>query len=166
MTGFSFNPSNTDSEPPVPPPSDQDVECDGWWPAINLAEVRAFVRLDTTVTADRLRDAVRHAMLDVATAPSMAAWRADKQAFGYDSLAEVPGRIEVDGKSDYVHRWNRAVYSVIGGDLGERQGGQGLTSAGADRAEALRFDIGIHQRNVVYAVRDFLGRRRIRASVI
>lgn len=166
MTGFSFNPPNVDSDPPVPPPSDQDVVCDGWWPAINMADVRAFATLDTKVTPDRLRDAIVNAMLEIATAPAMAAWKAEQVAFGYDGLFEVPGRIEVNGKSDYEHRWQRAVLSVIGGDLGERLVGQNMTSSGVERAEALRFDIDVHQRNVRFAVRDFLGRPRVRASVI
>ena len=62
--------------------------------------------------------------------------------------------------------WSRAVYSLVAADLGERMLGQGLTSTGAERAEALGSEVGLHQRNVTHAVRDFLGRPRIRAKMI
>lgn len=164
MSGFVFNPPNSDTEPPAPPPAADAVMFDGWWPNMNITAVRDAVRIDTTVTPDRLRDAVRQAMLDVAAA--LADWRVDQEAAGYTSLAAVPARIMVDGVSDYVLRFNRAVYSVVGADLAERQIGSRLTSAGADRAEELSADIDIHTRNVAWAVRDFLGRPRVIAEAL
>lgn len=164
MSGISFNPPNTDSQPPADPPAADVVQFDGWWPNMNITAVREAVRLDTTVTADRLRDAVRLAMLDIAN--ELADWRADQEALGYANLDAVPARIRVDGVSDYVMRWNRAVYSVVGGDVGERLLGAGLTSAGAERAEQLQHDVDVHVRNVRYAVRDFLGRPRARVRLV
>jgi hypothetical protein len=164
MSGFVFNPPNSDSEPPVQPPPADAVMFDGWWPNMNLTAVRDAIRIDTTVAPDRLRDAVRQAMLDIAAA--LTAWRAEQEAAGYESLAAVPARIMVDGVSDYVLRFNRAVYSVVGADLAERQIGSRLTSAGADRADELSADIDIHTRNVTWAVRDFLGRTRVIAEAL
>lgn len=167
MSGFTFNPPNTDAVPPTELPEADLVNAGGWWPAVNITGVRQAVDLNTKVTAERVRDAVRQAIVDLASEPAMSAWRSDQVAKGWSRLADVPSRdIEVDGQSDYCLRWSRAVYSLVAADLGERMLGQGLTSTGAERAEALGSEVGLHQRNVTHAVRDFLGRPRIRARMI
>lgn len=161
--GISSFPLNTDMTPPAAPPAADDVPCDGWWPAINLTTLRENVRLDPA-RSERVRDAVRQAMLDIAI--ELAAWRAEQETAGHASLEAVPARIKVDGQSDYVLRWRRAVEAVIAADLGERSIGQQMTSAGVDRAEAFRADVDVHHRNVRKAVRDFLGRTRIVAELL
>ncbi|MDO9607232.1 MAG: head completion/stabilization protein [Brevundimonas sp.] len=167
MSGFTFNPPNTDAAPPADPPAADVVAAGGWWPDVNITGVRQAVDLNTNVTPERVRDAVRQAIVDLASEPAMSAWRRDQVAAGFTKLSVVPSRdIEVDGQSDYCLRWTRAVYSLVAADLGERLLGQGLTKAGADRAEALGAEVGLHQRNVTHAVRDFLGRPRIRARMI
>lgn len=163
MSGFVFPPQNTDAEAP-PAEAPDLVKGDGFWPDINITDVRDVVRLDTTITPARLRDAVRQAMLDIAAA--LADWRASQESAGASTLSDVPSRMKVDGVSDYVLRWSRAVYSVAGADLGERLASQSATAAGVDRAQALGQDVLVHQRNVSFAVRDFLGRPRIRARMI
>ncbi|WP_271165815.1 head completion/stabilization protein [Brevundimonas intermedia] len=163
MTGISFNLPDDDAAPAPVLPAADDVPCDGWWPGVNLGALRDAVRVPSGET-ERLRDAVRQAMLDIAG--ELAAWRADQVAAGYAKLADVPGRIVVDGKSDYELRWFRAVYSVVAADVGERAVGPQLSSAGADRLEALRADVDVHLRNVAFAVRDFLGKPRIVAEAL
>ncbi|HAJ02609.1 MAG TPA: hypothetical protein DCL55_05120, partial [Brevundimonas sp.] len=126
MSGIVFNPPNTDGTPPVEPPEADTVVFDGWWPNMNITAVREAIRVDTNVTAGRLRDAVSQAMLDIATA--QADWRAEQVELGHAGLQDVPARMQIDGVSDYVLRFNRAVYSVVGADLAERQIGSRLTS--------------------------------------
>lgn len=164
MSGFVIVPPNTDAAPPVAPPAADVVHGNDFWPGINISDVRDAVRLDTTIPAARLRDAVGNAMLDIAV--ELRTWRRQQQAAGYATLADVPSRDEIDGVSDYVRRWTRAVYAVVGADLGERLLSQSATAAGVDRAQAMGEDVNIHQRNVTYAVRDFLGQPRIIAEVI
>lgn len=164
MSGFVFRPPNADATPPADPPSADVVQCDGWWPDINITELRDAVRLDTNIPPARLRDAVRQAMLDIAA--ELNDWRLEREAAGADNLTDVPARIMVDGQSDYVLRWARTIYSCVGADLGERLIGQGATAAGVDRAEALANEVDPHLRNVRHAVRDFLGRPRIVASLV
>ncbi|MGQ3044546.1 MAG: head completion/stabilization protein [Brevundimonas aurantiaca] len=167
MSGFTFNPANTDAELPAQPPAADVVNAGGWWPSVNITAVRQAVDLNTKVTPERVRDAVRQAVVDLANEPAMAAWQAAQLAAGHLKLEDVPARgVTVDGQSDLCLRWTRAVYSLVAADLGERLLGQGLTGAGADRAEALGAEVGLHQRNVAHAVRDFLGRPRIRARMI
>lgn len=164
MSGFSFPPPNTDNTPPADPPAADVVRGDGFWPDVNITDVRDAVRLDTTIPAARLRDAVRIAMLDIAEA--LAVWRAGQEQAGHTRLIDVPSRIEIDGRSDYALRWNRAVYSVVGADLGERLLSQSANAAGTERALAMSSEVDIHQRNVIHAVRLFLGKPRIRARMI
>lgn len=164
MSGFVFGPQNTDQAEVIPAPEADDVVCDGWWPNINLTLLRGIVRLDTTVSTERLRDAVQNAMLDMGQ--ELAAWRAEQEAAGHESLAEVPGRREAAGESDYVVRWRRGIYSIVGADLGERMMGQATSGPGEARAELHRLDIDVHLRNVRYAVRDFLGQPRIIAEAL
>lgn len=164
MSGISFNLDNRDDEPEVTPPEADDVRCDGWWPAINLTSLRDTVRLQANVSTATIRDSVRQAMLDIAT--ELASWRAEQEAAGYESLAEVPPRISIDDRSDFAMRWLKAVRSVVAADIGERQVTQQLTSAGADRADVLSRDVDVHQRNIRFAVRDFLGRPRIIAEAL
>lgn len=167
MSGFTFNPPNTDAIPPAGLPEADVVKADGWWPDVNITGVRQAIDINTKVTPERLRDAVRQAIVDVASEPDMVAWRAKHEAAGIAKLEDVPARVlNVDGINDYGHRWTRAIYSVIGADLGERMLGQGLTSAGADRAEALGSETLIHQKNTRHAVRLFLGKPRTRARLI
>ena len=164
MTGISFNHSEDNTTPAPGAPAGADlVVGDGWWPDVSLAAVRDAVRVPSGEDA-RLRDAVREAMLEIAG--ELAAWRREQEAAGHKNLTEVPGRMKVDGQSDYALRWFRAVYSVVAADLSERALAPQLTGAGADRAEILRADVDVHRRNVSFAVRDFLGVSRIIAEAI
>lgn len=164
MSGISFNPPVNDDQEPAPPPAADDVTLDGFWPALNITAIREAIRLDTNITAGRLRESTRIAMLHVAD--QLSDWRAEQAAAGHANLQAVPPRQLVGGQSDYVALWNRAVYSAVGADLGERQVGGGLTTAGAERAEQLMADVEIHRRNLSFAVRDFLGRPRVIAEAI
>ena len=167
MSGFTFNDPNSDAAPPAELPAADVVKADGWWPDVNITGVRLAVDINTKVTPERLRDSVRQAIVDIAGEPDMIAWRAKQETAGVTKLEDVPSRVlKVDGVNDYCHRWTRAIYSAVGADLGERMLGQGLTSAGADRAEALGSETLIHQKNTRHAVRLFLGKPRTRARLV
>lgn len=140
------------------------IVCGPFWPDIDLDQLRQSLRIDQTVTAPRLRDVARNAVLDIMA--ELDGWQRDQTRAGYITLADVPARHQVDDISDYVIRWTRAVHSVIAADLADRQLGQSARSTGMDRVEELASDIDVHRRNVTYAVRDFLGRSRIIAEVI
>ncbi|WP_406851498.1 head completion/stabilization protein [Brevundimonas sp. BH3] len=140
------------------------IVCGPFWPDIDLDHLRKSLRVDQTVTIERLRDVARNAVLDIMA--ELNDWRHDQTRAGHTTLADVPARQQVDNTSDYVIRWTRAVHSVIAADLADRQLGQSARSAGMERVEELSADIDVHRRNVTYAVRDFLGRPRIIAEVI
>lgn len=107
---------------------------------------------------------MRDAMLDIAT--ELRGWRAEREAEGYEALADVPPRRMVDGVGDYVLLWTRAVHSVVAADLGERLIQQTTTPLGHDRAEPVLLQADRHWRNVRHAVRDFLGRPHVDVELI
>ena len=162
MTGPFSSPS-TIAAPPAEP-VDGTITGDGFWPDLDLAQLRKAIRIDQTVTAVRLRDAARGAMLDIMG--ELDEWRLKQVADGYLTLAAVPGRRKVDNLSDYVIRWSQAVQAVVAADLSDLQLGQSVRSAGVERAEELAVDIDKHRRNVTFAVRNFLGLSRIIAEAI
>lgn len=162
MSGPFSSPS-TIAAPPAEP-ADGAIAGDGFWPDLDLARLRQAVRIDQTVTPVRLRDVARGAMLDIMD--ELEDWRVEKTLAGFSTLADVPARRRVDDVSDYEVRWFQAVTAVVAADLGDRQLGQSVRSAGVERAEELSADIDVHRRNVTYAVRDFLGVPRIIAEAI
>lgn len=140
------------------------MACGPFWPDLDLGLLQKSIRVDQVVTAERLREVARSAVLDIMD--ELDTWRRDQVAAGFSTLADVPGRHQVDEQSDYQVRWMRAVQSVVAADLADRQLGQSARSAGMDRVEELAADIDVHRRNVTYAVRDFLGRPRVIAEAI
>lgn len=162
MTGFVALPPNTDAEPPVAAPAEL-VQNDGFWPDIDLVELRDAVRLDTTISTDRLRDAVVNAMLELAN--EFADWRECK-AEDAANLQAVPERRLIGGVSDYVILYARALYSLVGADLGERLLSQMVTAAGDDRRESLASEVDQHRRNARYAINDFTGKRRATVELL
>lgn len=155
------NDPSLEPAPPAPTPEGK-VTADGWWPDVDLAQLRDIARLtQTKIPAARVREAVQVAILDIID--ELSAWRADHAA--YADLAAVPA-MQIDGESALVIRWRRAVTACVAADLGERLVGQSSTAAGHDRAAELLTEADLHRRNVVHAVRLFLGKTRVVAELI
>ncbi|QBI48235.1 head completion/stabilization protein [Burkholderia pseudomallei] len=93
---------------------------DGFFPDIDLSALRDAMRLDGTVTAERLRHAARDALLTVND--ELAAWRARQRAAGAATLADVPAP-RIDGESAHVARYRRAVYHLTHADVTEKYRG-------------------------------------------
>lgn len=162
MSGFVSRPPNVDAQPPAAAPPEI-VENDGFWPDVDLVQLRAAVRLDTTISTDRLRDAVAQAMIELGR--TLEAWRLENAAETANLQAVTPRRL-VDGVSDFVHLYTRAVYSLTAADLGERLMSQSMTAAGDDRRESLASEVDQHRRNARWAVQDFKGERRATVELI
>ncbi|NBW10496.1 MAG: hypothetical protein EBR82_20950 [Caulobacteraceae bacterium] len=160
MTGFVSLPPNVDAQPPEARPPEV-VANDGFWPDVDLVQLRDAVRLDTTISTDRLKDAVVNAMLELAR--TFADWRSLTSAA---NLEAVPARTEIGGVSDYVIHYTRALYSLVGADLGERLLGQSATAAGVDRRDELSAEVDQHRRNARWAQNDFLGLGRATVELL
>jgi hypothetical protein len=151
------------------PPSDPaplgTVSAGAWWPAIDLAALRDAMRLDGTITPQRLLPAVQEAV--ATTVGLLSTWAQSRQDEGRASLAAVPA-LQVDDESINVQRFRRAVYCHAKANLIERYSDYDTTgrerrkdqdAAREDQAEQ-------HRRDATLAVRDILGVSRLHVELI
>ncbi|UVS95946.1 head completion/stabilization protein [Burkholderia glumae] len=136
---------------------------DGWFPDINIGDLRESTKLDGTVTAERLRRAVVEAISTVNA--DLAQWRSAQVAAGHNDLASVPAP-KVDGISIQVSRYERAVYSLTHADITEKYGGYDSTKSGGQKAENLDETVCQSRRNARWAMNDIRGIRRSTIELI
>lgn len=152
--------------PAAPCPEDdacQLVHADGWFTPIDLGALRATMRVGTTVTDARLREAVLGAM--ASALKDLAAWRTARALEDIDSIDQVPG-LELDGASIYAHHWRRAVYNFALAELSETHRDVTATGAGDDRADARALSADEYRRDALHAIRDILGSPRIDVELL
>lgn len=152
------------------PPSDPaplgTVSAGDWWPVIDLAAMRDAMRLDGTVTQERLRPAVQDAM--ASTINQLAPWALVHMAAGVNSLAGVPTALQIDGESSAVQRFRRAVYCTAKANLIERYSDYDTSGrARKDTQEETRGgQAEEHRRDATWAIRDILGVPRLTVDLI
>jgi hypothetical protein len=129
------------------------VTNDGFFPDIELAPLRDAMRLDGTVTRERLIHAVRAAMLTVND--ELSAWRGRLGAGGNAALADVPSA-KIDGESALLYRYHRAVYHLAHADLTEKYRGFDSTKTGGQVAADLVETIDVSRRNARWAISDIM----------
>lgn len=154
MSGLVATAPNTAPDP---------ISSGDWYPSIDLADARAVMRLDGTVTNERLTECVALAMSSVEDL--LDAWQQQQLALGREKLADVPSKV-IGNKSRLVLLYTRAVYATAQADLIERYRDMDTTNAGNKRADTLEPTIDDYRRNVRYAIRDILGRPRADAELI
>lgn len=113
---------------------DSPIVSHAFWPEISPNDVRETMRIDKTVTVMRLRMALIEAISTVNQ--QLADWRREQFRQGYQTLAEVPTDEEVDGISNKLLRYRRAVYCYAAAEIMERYSNFDSAAAGTDRAEA------------------------------
>lgn len=136
---------------------------DGFFPDIDLPALRDAMRLDGTVTAERLRHAARDALLTVND--ELAAWRARQRAAGAVTLADVPAP-RIDGESAHVARYRRAVYHLTHADVTEKYRGYDTTKSGGQVAADLAATVDDARRAARWAISDILGLARSTVELI
>ena len=95
----------------------EEIANNGFWPAVSPSDFRDAERLDGTVTAPRLVQALRVAMADVNR--QLADYQAEQQAAGIESAAAIPLEPwQIEGHQAQLYR--RAVYAQAHADLLER----------------------------------------------
>lgn len=130
------------------------VTNDGFFPDIDLDKLRASMRLDGTVTYDRLRDATIAAIISINA--ELKSLKALHQGAGVEKLADVPSDA-IGGESTYLQLYRGAVYRTTKADLTERYRDFDATKSGSDDADQLDDTIGDHRRAARWFVRDLLG---------
>lgn len=151
--------------PPNEPAPLGTVTAGDWWAVIDLAALRDAMRLDATVTPQRLLPAVQEAL--ATTIGLLSAWAAKHQNEGRTSLAEVPA-LQVDGESVHVQRFRRAVYCHAKANLLERYSDIDTTGRERrkDQDDARDDQAEQHRRDATWAVRDILGVTRLNVELI
>ena len=131
-----------------------ELRSDGWFPDLTLSGIRATVRLDGSVTDDRLREAGRYALIDINR--RLATFKAQHVAAGKASLEAVSDEA-IDGENRLALLYRRAVCCTLKAELVERFRDFDSTDAGLRRAEDLDASIGENRRDASWCVRDILG---------
>lgn len=139
------------------------LENDGWFPAIDLQHLRRTVRLDGTVTPDRLAHAAINAVLSVNA--ELASYKEAQQYAGHATLGDVPAP-QVAGESAQLQRYRRAIYASVQADLIEHYRDFDTTGAGDKAAEKLELRIDDLRRDLRWAIADIVGRRRTTVELI
>jgi hypothetical protein len=139
------------------------VTNDGWFPAIDLTALRAAMRLDGTVTHERLRCAVIDAIASVNT--ELAVWRDAQRAAGHACLADVPAP-SIGGESVQLARYRRAVYHLAHAELTERYRDYDATKSGSQKADELDTTVSDARRNARWALNDLRGIPRTTVELI
>ncbi|MDC7831601.1 head completion/stabilization protein [Pseudomonas benzopyrenica] len=139
------------------------VVSDPFWPAIELDQVRARLRIDSSVTTEKLKAAVIAAA--IAVNRELAGYRFAQATSGYATLAAVPGLL-VDGVSELAHLYLRAIDAATAAEVAERYRSYDGTAKGDKDAEAETPTIDDYRRDQRWAIRDFLGLARTTVELI
>lgn len=100
-----------------------------FWPDIDLQQLRESLRYEGTVTAQRLRLAVKTAISEVNA--ELYDWRADQIAAGFKTLADVPAEA-LDGVSEKITHYLAAVEAITAATIAERY--RGYDASGTKKA--------------------------------
>lgn len=147
------------------PTSSAPIEAGGWFPPIDPDRFRREQRVEPSLTADRVRQALIAAIITVVR--DLADWQRGHRADGVASLANVPTDLPViDGEPPLVLLYRRAVALNAKAELIERYRDTDITGAGQRDAEALNSSIGELRRDATFAVRDMLNASRTTVELI
>lgn len=135
-------------------PTALNIENDGFFPDIDLTKLRASMRLDGTVTHDRLREATIAAIISVNS--ELEKLKSLHMLGGHATLADVPAPT-IGGESTFLQLYRGAVYRTTKADLTERYRDFDATRSGSDDADQLEDTIGDHRRAARWFIRDLLG---------
>ncbi|TRX75267.1 head completion/stabilization protein [Pseudomonas mangiferae] len=139
------------------PPAEH-INTDGFWPSIDLEQMREVLHIESGIDSARLETAVIAAAININR--GLAAWQADQQAKGFTRLADVPAG-QVRGISTLVRLYIEAVQAATGAEVIERYGDQD----GHD-INALLAQRDGYRRDQRWALRDLVGRPRVNVELL
>jgi hypothetical protein len=154
MSGFVATAPTTELGP---------ISSGAWYPSIDPTAARAVMRIDGTVTNDRLVEILQLSMS--AVEDLLDAWQQQQLALDRQTMADVPSK-EIGNESRLVLLYRRAVYATAQADLIEKYPDFTATDDGRKRAESMECAVADHRRNVRLAIRDILGRPRADVELI
>ncbi|NEG85467.1 head completion/stabilization protein [Pantoea agglomerans] len=120
-----------------------------FWPDVDLAKFRSVMRVDGTVTPERLRQVVLTAMAEVNA--ELYPWRERQELAGQNSLADVPAE-KLAGVSVRLHHYENAVWCWTRAVLNERYQDFDATASAVKRGEELNDASGDLWRDARWAI--------------
>lgn len=157
MNGFVSN-------PPAPAsPENSELSGDGWFPGIDLNDMRDSFRVGSVVTHQRLLEAVEGAWSHISD--ELWEWRQIQEGEGLSSLKDVSDR-KIGDKNRLEKLFTRAVQCSAKAELTETHRDISATAKGDDLAEAKRESADDYRRMAVHAVRDIKGAKRTCVELI
>lgn len=149
---------------PEPPQDIRDtIDNTFFFPAISLSEFREEMRIDGTVTPERLRKAIRTAMAEVNA--ELFVYRETQRLAGFNDLSDVPAEI-IDGESQRVTHYKQAVWSWARATLMEAYRDFDATTEGNKKADVLDIAIGEVWRNAHWAISGVQDKPRVTVELI
>ncbi len=140
-------------------PHEASIACGDFWPDIEPGHFRAAMRLDGTITPERLRAELIAAIQTVHML--LHQWKTAQQAASAAPFdAAAPGADVIDGKTLTHHRYLRAIYCYAAANLQERYRSFDNTAEGKRRAEVLDPAIDDLRRDAYHAVADITSQQR------
>ena len=130
------------------------IENGAFWPEIDCLDLRAAMRLDASVTAERLEAAAINAMIEANR--ELDTWRAARETEGHATLAAVPAGT-IKGQSQLLHLYRRAIYCRATAELVERYRSYDATNSGEQKATEDSTNIDELRRDARHALRSILG---------
>jgi hypothetical protein len=127
---------------------------DGFWPDIDGALLRASIRLDGSITDARLEVATVNALIEINA--ELQRLKAIHLGGGYCTLAAVPAA-QIQGQSQWIWQYKRAVYCTVGAELAERYRSFDSTGDGHKKADDLTPSVDEFRRDARFAIRNLLG---------
>lgn len=134
-----------------------------FWPEIDGQKLRAAMRIDASVTDDRLEVAAVNAM--IATNRELATYRATRQAEGHATLADVPAE-QIQNESQLIHLYRRTVYCSALAELIERYNSFDATNTGEQKVTEEESSPDQLRRDARWAMRDILGVSRTTVELL
>lgn len=144
-------------------PAEQLIDSDPFWPVIDCVALRTAMRLDGSVTAERLETATINAILEANT--ELDAYRLARQEEGHATLAAVPAS-QIKGESRLLHLYRRAIYCRATAELVERYRSYDATNSGEQKATEDSTNIDELRRDARHALRDLLGISRTTVELL
>lgn len=148
---------------PANPIEEAPIGSGSFWPVVDPAAVREAQRIDGTIAAPRLREALITAI--GAVNRELIAYRAINAVAGYATLADVPAE-EIDSVSVHVHSYYRAVGCLAKANLIERYRDYDTTAAGNKKADQMENPTDDLRRDARWAISDIRGIGRTTVELI
>ncbi|SUT91580.1 head completion/stabilization protein [Actinobacillus lignieresii] len=143
--------------------SDEVITNNGFFPDVQLVNIRNAMRIDGTVTDERLKHSVISAMATVNK--DLKNYREQAQSNNKNTLAECNDE-QINGLSLDVYNYLRAVYCLAVANLYERYRSYDSTKEGHDKSAELENTADDLKRDYHFAVRDILGGNRMISELV